>query len=945
MDDNQNKCIKNLDSNLQIVACAGAGKTLTVVHRILNILDSEKASPKEIVAITFTEKAAGELKQRIFTEYNERHGNTLHLADMYIGTIHGFCLELLTNFSTKFKKFEVINDIQTKLFLKQLMFKSTNKSTFHEVKYYKKNSVEGTPIGSTAKALLSKISPLLSAFNIVWEECIDNDSLTEDFKDAFDLYSDELSKNHFFTYSSILYEFYKELANNSDLQNYISSVLKFITIDEFQDVNTLQNNIFLKLKKLSPNLNFCVVGDDDQTIYHWRGSDPSNFSNFKDNFSPASQEFLTKNYRSSKGIVDLGKTVISINKNRINKSLDSNDTFPYEPHDILLKEDFINIEEENDAIIEIIDKLKGTQYLDKHGKKYSLAYNDMCILSYSPSKLLEFNPELIAAFEDNGIPVIIEGTKTLFSAPEIIDIVNILIYFNDSFMKAINSKNIDFDIRKGSLKERIKYFTINSQQISELKSLLAKTKLTFQKEKVHFSEFSIQSFIQQILMILNAYSNTSDKVLYNLASFSTIVNDFEKIYFKDTPSYRYNNFVNFLIYDAKKLYPEGWLNPNYNEYNCVKIISIHKSKGLEFPVIIMPHLCTNFLFPPQGGGGAKSWNFFTQKEPFIRLKSAYEEKIESLNRLMYVAITRSKKYLFMTKAISYKKPTGKQILKNTPKQFSVAFHSTYATNSLAKFLSRDFTNDESASQKTTTNEIVFDFSTLQDYFTCPYKFQLKSVYGFTSPLNMRMGFGKSVHNMLEFIHKEYYERNHLIQDSEIERLVNENLYLPFAHEKTVLYKDMEKKSKKIIESYLDLNKSNFKHIEFIEQKIDFKLEEYIFINGRIDLVKNNNSGEIQIIDFKSTNEVLSSDLKKDQLMIYALGYYNLTNEKPTTLISYDLSTSTPQPIEIKDADFDDISSKVQEAYSSIKNLKFKKSFDCNSKKCKECEYFNVCKKD
>ena len=117
--ENQELAINTISQNMQIVACAGSGKTSTMVAHILRLLEEDNVEPENIVAITYTEKAAASLKQKVFDEYKNLHNSIEGLANMYIGTIHGFCLYMLQEYSDEYKSYETLNDVQTKLFIKR----------------------------------------------------------------------------------------------------------------------------------------------------------------------------------------------------------------------------------------------------------------------------------------------------------------------------------------------------------------------------------------------------------------------------------------------------------------------------------------------------------------------------------------------------------------------------------------------------------------------------------------------------------------------------------------------------------------------------------------------------------------------------------------------------------------------------------------------------------
>lgn len=937
----QQECIDCLDNNLQIIACAGAGKTRTIVKRIINILISGKAKHSEIVCITFTEKAAGELKQRIYEDYEAATGETVDLANMYIGTIHGFCLNILQKTIARYKKYTMLNEYQTKLFIKRHFNKRD--TTVKSIPYISAtNSKRSTPFNAYES---KKINILLDTINFIREELINTNDLPSELSEFYNQYINKLHQLKFFDFTQIQYEFYNQLTN-PDLINYIKSSIKYITIDEYQDTNTIQEKIIEKIVEISPSINVCVVGDDDQTIYHWRGSNISNFQSFPKKYNDVVIKNLDTNYRSSKGIVGLGSNVISYNNNRLEKSFLSNETYNFEQGDIIGQTDFQDQSNETDYIIKCIKKLKGST-IEKNGIEETINYDDMVILVHSPNKLKEFNPYLISKLEEENIPFIIEGTKQLFETPEINDMYNILVFFFNNFFHNDSVKPDMYDYKKPvyspttNLNDIVEYFSLTSDDLVRFDKLFNKYKLIMANNS--FTDETIQDFYNEIILTLNIYTlydknnDIYNKVMYNLAAFSTLITDYETINFSDYLGYRFKGFMDFIKYDAQYLYSEGWLNPNFNDIKCLKIMSIHKSKGLEFPVVFMPFLCKNYLFPTKKSGGHSKWGILkASKTDFSSYKNRYEDQNESLRRLMYVGITRSKKYLFLTKSLEYKKPGGSKLYKKIPQPVTDAL--TYSGLSLNgnTFLTKELSYKD-IQQLNESESLVFDFSTLKDMFECPHKFLLSSIFGFNSPLNVRMGYGRSLHNMLDDLHTTYMNTKRIKSEDEL----LDHLFLPLGHQLKQLMEMTTDSAKKTMGTYIKQYKNTFDYITHVEQNIDFKLNDMIFINGRIDLVRNNTSGEVSIIDFKSTDKAMPDTSKQKQLLIYALGYYKLTNEMPTAVISHNLRGDA-QPYTVTEEKLEEINKDIITAYNNIKNNTFPKCKD--ESLCKHCNFYNSCYK-
>lgn len=948
MDDNQKKCASLLDKNLQIVACAGAGKTTTIVNRLINILNGNCAMPSEIVAMTFTEKAAGEFKERIFSEYERQNGDLRGLSEIRIGTIHNFCLELLKEYFSEYRKYDVSSDIQIKLMIKKEFSNPRNNlgNLFNNLEYM------------DAKGKLndncfqphnwSHIATILLTLSIIREEQIPETDIPLNLRNLLNKYIELLENYKTFDYTEIQNKFLLELRRNNGFRDFVKYNIKYIFVDEYQDVNSIQEAILQEIHNISKEVNICVVGDDDQLIYQWRGSNINNFIEFDKRYENTNIEYLDVNYRSSEGIVRTAEMVVLPNRQRKPKNLKTSFKFPYEHGDIIAKADFLDINQETNFIIEAIKKLKGSIITDKDGTSKTISYDDMVILVHSPSKFIEFNQRLFSQLESNKIPYIIEGTKRLFDTPEIRDIIALFFYFNEKYATNNNPQFFGEDFQFFSLDSGLKCFKLTQAQLCQIQEKFKKyANDHILAEKQIFYEFTLQELYQDILILLGVLNldttdSSNEKLLYNLGAFSAIINDFEKIYFRTLPKNRIREFVKFLMYDVCEVYPEGWLSPTFSSVKCLKIMSYHKSKGLEFPVVFLPHLCTDYLFPVKSGGGYDAWGLLERGNLLSNIKNRYKEKDESLNRLFYVGITRCEKYLFMTKSKEYLKPGRIKSNTKIPKPFANATRSPYVNYDHNRFLERELNYDES--QILSEDEhVVFDFTTLNDFFECPHKFKLNSIMGFYSPLNVRMGYGKSIHNILEHIHRTYKDKGVLLNTgADIQELIKQYLHLPYGNHMETLMQGIRQNVQKIIENYIVLNSKSFPDIELVEQRVDYKLNDYIFINGRVDLVKNNRSGEIIVVDFKSSDKAIADTSKDVQLYLYALGYYKFTGIMPTAIHSYDVSNQNSVPNPISAQDLNNIEAKIIEVYKKIKDKDFRKVNNEKNNSCKNCDYQLSC---
>jgi DNA helicase-2/ATP-dependent DNA helicase PcrA len=319
----QLKAIKTDDHNLQIIACAGSGKTQVISARIVHLLINRKhdgISPASIVAFTFTEKAAAELKDRIYRLCREGLGSDQGLGDMYVGTIHGYCLNLLQAPPLySFLKYRVLTEVHQRLFIDR---------------HSAQSGLSTTPFlngGTLRRWQDSKLyQQLLSIYS---EANVDKDQVPNRVKNSLAMYRELADGNRYLDYTTILTEALTAVRGHDGLRQKLRSQLRYLIVDEYQDVNPLQEQLIEELFHLCGNI--CVVGDDDQTIYQWRGSDVQNIITFVDRYPDVETIPLNVNFRSSRAVVEASRQVIERLPARLPKAMESCDAQPFDRGDVL----------------------------------------------------------------------------------------------------------------------------------------------------------------------------------------------------------------------------------------------------------------------------------------------------------------------------------------------------------------------------------------------------------------------------------------------------------------------------------------------------------------------------------------------------------------------------------------------------------------------------------
>lgn len=394
--------------NLQIIACAGSGKTEVIIRRIIKLI-SDGVNPENIVAFTFTVKAAEEMKYRI-RKYiiDEKPELSEYLGNMFVGTIHSFCYELLKEYQPKYANYDILDENRTILFIKRFFWNLN-------INHLKISA----PPGPNYDWI--RVKTFYKNANIIREERINYSNLSnENFKTSYEQYLNLLEEKKYLDFSGILLKTVEMIEQNPEILEKILNRFKYIIVDEYQDINNIQEQL-IKLMTGS-DTNICVVGDDDQAIYQWRGADVINILEFSEKYKPVKTINLEENFRCTKTIVKNAYSLISRNLNRLKKEMYSSKKGD---NDDIFNIFFNNQKEEIDFIINQIKGLHGAKFIDKGGIERALDWYDFAFLFRS---VRNHAKPYIEALRSENIPFIVKGSIGLFENPEVSIIMDILKY-------------------------------------------------------------------------------------------------------------------------------------------------------------------------------------------------------------------------------------------------------------------------------------------------------------------------------------------------------------------------------------------------------------------------------------------------------------------------------------------------------------------------------------
>lgn len=607
LNERQKEAVLATEGPVLVLAGAGSGKTTVLVNRIAYMISEKHIRPWNILAITFTNKAAREMKDRI----ERLLGDTA--KDMWIGTFHSVCVRILRSCIDLLgysRDFVIYDTADTKTVMKECL---------RELDIDEKSF----PVRNVLSIISNAKNDLMDA--ATFENVYKSDYRMSIIAKIYYRYQTKLRKNNAVDFDDIILNTVKILSENPDVLSKYQDKFQYILVDEYQDTN---NSQYLLINLLAQaNKNLCVVGDDDQSIYKFRGANIGNILNFEDDYSDVQKITLDQNYRSTQNILDAANSVISNNKGRMGKSLwtsngDGNKVFVYTGTN------------EYDEARYIARQIK--KHFDEQG-----SFSDCAILyrTNAQSRVIE---EMLMR---ESVPYKVLSGLRFYDRKEIKDIIAYLrVVYNPnddvSLARIINepkrkignatlekARNIARE-KETSLYDVISHADDYPEFKTAIKKLLGfseiiqsliKLKDTVTIEDLTGRILNDTGYMPALVMEDTTESKTR---IENLGEFISVITEFEKN--EETGNTLGEFLENISLVSDIDGYDE-------NEDSAV-LMTIHSAKGLEFPIVFLSGL-EEGLFP-----GMRSMES--------------DDDIEEERRLCYVAITRAKEQLYITKTIS-----------------------------------------------------------------------------------------------------------------------------------------------------------------------------------------------------------------------------------------------------------------------------------------------------
>lgn len=924
MNDAQLEAITETEGPLLVIAGPGTGKTLVLVLRTLCLLLSEKAVPSEIILTTFTQKAAFELRDRI-SQIARKLGYRGQLHELEIGTIHSICSNFIDKYiqHTPLKNNYVILDELT-----QYLFFYEN---FNEIVGESSNS-KFLNRWATKWTAIKRLIPYL---NKITEELINIDGLSA-FPDSF---VEQLTPVYL-RYQELMYDsnrvdfahlqkIFLDLLNNSTLYSKIKGKIKYIMVDEYQDTNYIQEQIILTLGK--PDYNVCVVGDEDQALYRFRGATVRNILEFKTHFNHCKEIKLAINYRSHEFIISAyNKFMASIDWKNPSGSA------PFRFSKEILPTPKVNFPDYS-AVFCIWGENKNDE-AERFARMVKFLKENRIIQDYSQIALLLSSVRLnsskhyLDALTNYGIPYFAPRAKAYFENEEvklILACYAVIFGFHEELKSSANDKLKKFIeeallLLKNYIDSPLAHYIQRKfEQVSNLR-------------KGGSLDLTVIDYFYQLL----AYKPFCDLLkeenkARNLAILSKLLNAFQVYYHislvtfnnKDLIKlYLFNSFFNFLIRGGIDEY-EDPDNPVPKGY--VQIMTVHQSKGLEFPAVVVGSLNKIFKAGKQVDRDLSSFYPRGAFEP--------EERVTEFDRMrhFYVAFSRAEKILVLT----------------TPTEPKVYFSPIWEGLDQWPYVEREtlkaleFTSKSQFIPKKSYSLT----SHINVYETCPKQYLFYKEYQFTPSRAGTILFGSLVHQTIEDIHRCSLEgKVERIDTPKIEQWFEQNYHTLLTSGMRPLGKTQKEVALKQVLNYFRQNYDYLNKIIETEVDVSAEKDEYI-LTSKIDLLLGEDE-KLELLDFKTqpkpdvNNPVIDRYCK--QLCLYAYILKQRYKKNSERLFIYWTSEEKRKnalmEFQYDEAKVEEAGGHFDEVVAKIRAKKFDVKVMPEAKTCKECDFRFYC---
>ncbi len=823
--------VRHRGTHLQIIASAGSGKTEVVAQRVADLM-ADQVPPSAIVAFTFTERAAAELKQRIQLRVEERLGGSAvnHLVGLFVGTIHAYCFQLLNQRVPRYSTYDVLDDHRLTAFL-------SREAQRLEIRCL-----------DSKQRLFASIQAFLQSVDVVENELLDPEVMPEPFRKVLLSYYATLDRYHLLTYGQQMVRAVAELSR-PELRVQVQAGLRHLIVDEYQDINPVQERLIQLLT--GPSTQLCVVGDDDQAIYAWRGSDVTNIVKFTERYPQVATFTLAINRRSRPQIVKVANRFAGTITGRLPKTMQ-----PFRPSSGPVPEVAVwhaptELEEAGWIAQFILDL-----------QESSGTYAGVAVLVRGRSAYAR----LMEQFATFGIPVQPGGRTGLFTQPEAVLLGKTICWLTNTEWRTgyAEGRQVATD---ALLREFRQVFGLAPRARSRVQHLLDEWRTAVPKLD------RVADLLAELYMLLGELGITSwdltDPLQVNrlgtLARFSSLLADYESVRRRarldpDAPGeqvggqdrgrWYYQNLALHIINYASGAY-EGFDGEPGFALDAVDMTTIHRAKGLEWPAVLVPSL-TASRFPTGKTGKAQEWlvprNLFNP--------ARYEGSDADERRLFYVAMTRARDW------VSFSRHDKVNTGGSKPSPYWLEHSELAVAPEEVQVPELEVVGEDSK------EAMAITFSDLAQLLDCGMAYRLRTLIGFQPRLAPELGYGRAVHHVLQTVAAITRATGRVPNEGELDDLLDANFFLPTANK--VAHRQLKQAAGRLVKNYASQHADDLHRVWETERPFDLHLDG-IVVSGRADVILDREDGiptQLAILDYKTSTSasLVHNDL---QLQVYA----------------------------------------------------------------------------
>lgn len=937
----QSRAIQAVDGPLRIVAGPGTGKTFTLIRRAVYMIEVCGVKPEQIMLATFTEKAAKELVTRLTNEL-ALHNVSVNLSEMYIGTLHSICLRILNEhmeYTALKKNYRVLDAFEQEY----LVYR--NLKRFQNLKGY--DQVIQTKTKWRAAKSICRLA------NQLTEELVDREALLQDQDESiaavgriYQCYLAILSQNNSVDFSACQAEAYRLLKEHPDILSALQGQIRYLMVDEYQDTNYIQEQIIFLLA--GNNKNVCVVGDDDQGLYRFRGATIRNILEFEDKFAPGvcNTEKLETNYRSDSSIVDFynkwmhttGGRGFSFDwgSYRLDKTIKAKERSALSCPAVVKIDATVSGRNWHQETLDLIHALVDS------GKVTNL--NQIAFLFYSVKNDAVIS--LARFLEKNGINVYSPRSNLFFEREEIRQTLGFLFLCFPSYRKKIEERTVwhselgayyrsCLDCAKAFLRtpEGLPLKGLIEQRGGEHASLQENTGYAF--TGLVYQMFAYEPF--KSILDTDLHAGVIDqRPARNISILTGLLGRYEFLHrfsefdpetFERRVDFLFDVFLYYLKEDGIGEYED---ESEYAPSGCISFLTMHQAKGLEFPVTVV------------GSLGERPYSGHTDSFSRIEQKYGRRKPFEpdahiaffDFWRLYYTAFSRAQNLLVLTADRSPSAPF-EQLFAETMDWRDDRFR-------LAEFTFEDVKDVNLKESYSFTSHVAI-------YEECPLRYKFFKELGFTPAKVGATVFGSLVHQTIEDIHRAVLRgETHLLTDETIRTWFETNSRSLAASEHIYMEKPLQDAAYKQVIKYAEGQKDHWDRIKEAEVDISLVKQDYI-LQGTIDLIRGEGD-TVEIVDFKSEKKpdprVAGSRIQRyrRQLQLYAHLVEQKTGERVSKLHLYYTGDDGSDPMLTFDSDPGEINMTVREFDDAVRKIR-KKEFEHrtdNQKNCEGCDFRYYC---